>query len=130
VSLEAPRDYWKHPEFRAALARFVERVVEKFKPHKIVLFGSFARRNVHQLSDVDVLIVVDTDLEFLQRAGEFKALWDGPRQLQPWVYTPQECSQMLARGNAFLETALREGTVLFEKTAPGCERHLSPNSQD
>ena len=57
----APCDYWKSEEFRSSLERFVKRVVEKHRPEKVILFGSFARRDVHELSDVDVCIVAELE---------------------------------------------------------------------
>ena len=45
-----------------AIDQVVEQIVEKFKPQKIILFGSYARGNPHPESDVDMLVVMDTPL--------------------------------------------------------------------
>jgi len=42
-------------------------IVNKYGPEKILLFGSYARGDVTEDSDVDLLIVKDTDEEFLGR---------------------------------------------------------------
>jgi uncharacterized protein len=35
-------------------------IVEHFNPHKIILFGSFARGEETENSDIDLLVLVDT----------------------------------------------------------------------
>ena len=44
---------------REAIDQVVEQIVEKFKPQKIILFGSYARGNPRPESDVDLLVVMD-----------------------------------------------------------------------
>ena len=39
--------------------------------------------------------------------------------VQPLVYAPVEIDEMLASGNSFLETALSEGVVAYERGATG-----------
>ncbi len=86
---------------------------------QVVLFGSLARGTPALTSDVDLLIVWDTPLDFVTRTVEIY------RQLQPCeavdllVYTPDEMTWMADR--PFIRNALREGTVLYEigSTSPG-----------
>lgn len=79
---------------------------------RVVLFGSLARGTPALTSDVDLLIVWDTPLDFVTRTVEIY------RQLQPreavdlLVYTPDEMTRMVDR--PFIRNALREGTVLYE----------------
>ena len=42
----------------------VERIVKKFNPHKIILFGSYAKGTATKDSDVDLLIVLPIDEKF------------------------------------------------------------------
>ncbi|MFQ5456065.1 MAG: nucleotidyltransferase domain-containing protein [Nitrospirota bacterium] len=39
------------------LSKIVERLVVRFQPHKIILFGSQARGTADNRSDVDILVV-------------------------------------------------------------------------
>ena len=43
-----------------AIDQVVEQIVERFKPQKIILFGSYAHGNPRPESDVDMLVVMDT----------------------------------------------------------------------
>ena len=38
---------------------FTERVKKKFRPKRVLLFGSFARGDVNEYSDVDVVVISD-----------------------------------------------------------------------
>jgi len=43
---------------RAALEAFTQRLVERFAPEKIILFGSMARGEARWDSDADILVVM------------------------------------------------------------------------
>lgn len=79
---------------------------------RIVLFGSLVRQKPCLTSDLDLLIVWDTSLDFLARTAELY------RRLQPrvsadlLVYTPDEIERMVHR--PFVRRALEEGRVLYE----------------
>lgn len=38
--------------------KFVERVIAEYSPRKIILFGSYARGDYHENSDIDIAVVV------------------------------------------------------------------------
>jgi predicted nucleotidyltransferase len=40
------------------IRRYVRQVAERFKPDKIILFGSFADGSSHEDSDVDLLVIM------------------------------------------------------------------------
>jgi predicted nucleotidyltransferase len=79
---------------------------------RVVLFGSLARGEPGLTSDLNLLIVWDTPLDFVSRIAELY------RRLQPQmpvdllVYTPEEMSRMVHR--PFIQRALEEGIVLHE----------------
>ena len=50
--------------------RYFELVSKELKPRKVLLFGSYARGNWHEFSDIDIAIVVDSiDGDFLDMAS-------------------------------------------------------------
>ena len=53
-----------------AIDQVVKQIAEKFKPQKIILFGSYARGNPRPESDVDLLVVMDTKLKDVRQAIE------------------------------------------------------------
>ena len=94
----------------------VEAIVRAYEPQRIIVFGSFVRGDTHEGSDLDLIVVKETDERFFGRIGRVRdACADVPVDVQPLVYTPAELEDMLAQGNSFLETALSEGVVAYEK---------------
>jgi predicted nucleotidyltransferase len=89
-----------------------------YRPQKIILFGSWARGEADDESDLDLILVKETSARFLDRLSEVYALLANFGAIDILVYTPQEVAQMLAEGNAFLEDALAEGIVLYEEKLP------------
>jgi predicted nucleotidyltransferase len=55
------------PVTDALLADITQRIVEKFQPYKVVLFGSYAYGTPNLDSDVDLLVVMDSDEPMVQR---------------------------------------------------------------
>ena len=98
----------------------VDAIVKAYDPLRIVVFGSFARGDTHELSELDLIVVKDTDERFFDRIGRVRdACRDLGIDVQPLVYTSAEIDEMLANGNSFLETALEEGVMAYERDATG-----------
>ena len=100
------------------LTEVVRRVVEAVAPQKIVLFGSRARGDHRPDSDIDLLIIKDSNLPRLKRAVAIHAaLCSLPIEVdtEVMVYTPREVEEWKGSRAAFVTTALREGKVLYEK---------------
>jgi len=55
----------------------VNRIVAKFNPDKIILFGSYAAGTPNDDSDLDLLIIQDTDLPPHRRSFEIQKLLIG-----------------------------------------------------
>jgi len=102
---------------RAQIERLKRRIVEDYEPEKIILFGSLARGDYHELSDIDMIIIKRTRKRFLDRIGDVLLLNDTDMHLECFVYTPEEFSKMIEEENPFIEEALKSGVVLYEKQA-------------
>ena len=93
----------------------VERL-KAYKPEKIILFGSYARGEADEYSDLDFVVIKKTAKRFLERLIEVAKRIDsdlGP--VDVFVYTPEEFERMIEWGNPFIEQVLKEGVVLYEK---------------
>jgi predicted nucleotidyltransferase len=103
--------------------------VRAYDPLRVIVFGSFARGDTHEGSDLDLIVVKDTDERFFNRIGRVRDAAHGlGLDVQPLVYTPTEMEEMLTGGNSFLGTALLEGAVAYERDATG-ERLARPPSR-
>lgn len=92
-------------------------LIEGYKPERVMLFGSLARGDVGEWSDLDLLIVKDTSEPFLERSREVALLCRALVGVDYLVYTPDELDEMIERGNPFLLEALKEGRTLYERHA-------------
>ncbi|MBI4201647.1 MAG: nucleotidyltransferase domain-containing protein [Chloroflexi bacterium] len=82
---------------------------------KAVLFGSYARGDADEYSDIDLIIVADTPRKFVTRFEDFWPLLNAfPKAMDLLVYTPAELAELLAQDRAFVTDALAEGIVLYE----------------
>lgn len=95
----------------------VRRIVERFHPNRIILFGSQARGDAGQESDIDLFIEMESDLRPLDRMIQVGALFDNLRLwgLDVFVYTPAEVAAHRGRIGNLLSYVEAEGKVLYER---------------
>ena len=99
----------------------VDRVVASlmaYGPEKIILFGSVARGDADEFSDIDLIIVKNTKTRFIQRQVDATNLVPRDISVDIFVYTPEEFQNMIDDNSPFIERVLAEGIVLYEN-APG-----------
>ena len=88
-------------------------LIRKYKPEKIVLFGSSVTGNMNEDSDLDFLIVKDDKKDPYNRIVEVYGLVKKNIAADFIIYTPQEFSERLRLGDPFIASILSEGTVLY-----------------
>lgn len=94
-----------------------KRLVEKYNPIAIYLFGSYAWGNPTEDSDLDLLIIIEKSNERRykrQRIG-FDALWGLGIPKDLFVYTKEEFEQSLKDAMSLCSKIKREGVVLYAK---------------
>lgn len=97
---------------RTELDRLVEGL-KKAGARKIILFGSLARQDADEESDIDLIVVMDTPKRFVDRLA---LVYDElvPRvATDVLVYTPEEFEE-LRQTRPFIMEAIEEGKVLYE----------------
>lgn len=82
---------------------------------KILLFGSAARGQQDEASDIDLIIIKHTSLRFLDRLLSVPML---PVHADVFVYTPEEFAQMQQQENPFVLSALEDAIVLYAAPSP------------
>lgn len=103
---------------QALIGEMVQRIVRRFDPDKIILFGSHARGTAGPDSDVDLLIVMHPNGSKRKRAVEIYGLLAGmgvPKDVV--VVTPEEFETYRDVPGTVIRSALRDGKVLYERTA-------------
>lgn len=100
------------------LRRILKILKEKYRPDRVILYGSFASGKTHADSDLDLLIVKrDVPPRYWDRVKELAPLLaDRDVGLDYTVWTPEELKK--ESGNLFLqEEILRKGKVVYERAA-------------
>ena len=106
-------DIERSQEIFSEITRYKGIIIQKLRPDLIMLFGSFARRDFNEGSDVDLLVVADFRENFLDRIKLLLELNNELKlPLEPVGYTIEEFSEMLKKGNRFILRILEEGEIL------------------
>ncbi len=72
------------------IKKITDQIVKKYKPEKIILFGSYAWGNPTEDSDVDLFIVRNTRKRFGSRLFDVAKVIDSKMGTDALVYTPKE----------------------------------------
>jgi predicted nucleotidyltransferase len=89
---------------------FAQELKDKFSIKTIYLYGSFAKGEIHEGSDIDLVIVGDFKERFPYRIGKILELTDLP--IEPLVYTEKEFTKMVREQNPFVKEVLKTGQKL------------------
>ncbi len=103
-------------DVQSIIQKVVRCLVEGYQPQQVILFGSLAGGNPDEDSDIDLLIVKDTDETPLARRVRVRQLVSDPNRrvpLSPLVLTPGELAHRLALGDPFYREIVARGEVLY-----------------
>ncbi|TKB69759.1 MAG: nucleotidyltransferase domain-containing protein [Nitrospira sp.] len=96
----------------------VRRIVTRFNPERVIIFGSHARGTAGPDSDVDLLVVMHPHGSKRARAVEIYGLLAGmgvPKDVI--VVTPEEFEAYRDAPGTVIRTARQEGKVLYDRAA-------------
>ncbi|MFP4035942.1 MAG: nucleotidyltransferase domain-containing protein [Desulfobacteraceae bacterium] len=97
----------------------IRRIVEHLSasnPRRIYLFGSWARKEADGSSDVALVVIMDSEIPFVERCVALgRLLPAGVGGVDMPAYTPAEFDKMLCDGNPFAEMIIEEGKVIYER---------------
>jgi len=82
---------------------------------KAVLFGSLGRDSETRKSDLDLMILTETEKRFFDRYEDFEEIFDTvkDRTVDLLIYTPDELEAI--RHRAFIKRILDEGQTIYER---------------
>ena len=101
-------------DFEKEIGSITAQIIEKYKPEKIILFGSAVNGRLGLDSDVDLLVIKkDTPLYGADRIRELSRIIDRDIPVDFLVYRPEEFEKRLNMGDPFLKAVLKEGKILY-----------------
>lgn len=101
---------------KSKIDEIVDKIVKGFNPEKIILFGSYAAGNPNNDSDLDLLIIQETDLPAHRRSFDIQKSFKGLMvPMDILVYTSNEFEVEKKEIFSFLSKALITSQVLYER---------------
>jgi predicted nucleotidyltransferase len=101
---------------RSLIEEIVRRILRCVEPEKIILFGSYAYGEPREGSDLDILVVMESDLPRYKRSIPIYRALAGlliPKDII--VYTPDEIEAWSEVDQAFITTVAKKGRVVYAK---------------
>ncbi len=110
---------------RAEYAEALDRALSKIVAHlanmpeveQVILFGSYAAGRRDLFTDLDLLVVMSSEQDFVRRTAELYQQVAAGVDLDLLVYTPEEFERL--RQHGVVRQALETGRVLHEKKRAG-----------
>ena len=97
----------------AAIRRYARQVAERFRPNKIILFGSYAYGTPHEDSDVDLMVVMPA-ANHVSQAVRIRLALPAPFPMDLLVRTPDDLRRGLKEEDWFVREVVEKGKVLYE----------------
>ncbi len=99
------------------IAYIVEKIVREVAPQRIIMFGSRARGEARDDSDLDLFVIQDSQTANRQvRRRIERLLWGREFSVDLIVRTPEEVARNVEDHNPFYTRhILKEGRVLYER---------------
>lgn len=97
------------------LSRWLPLLIAYEQPEKIILFGSYCTGQIGEWSDLDLVIIKETEAPFLDRTRRVLELLKPKVGVDVLVYTPAEFERM-SRERAFVrQEIVGKGKVIYER---------------
>jgi predicted nucleotidyltransferase len=94
----------------------VNRIAINFNPERIILFGSYANGIPDNGSDLDLLIIQETDLPMHKRGLDIRLSLIGTMiPIDVLVYTKKEFDEEKKKRFSFINSAIRNSKVIYER---------------
>lgn len=99
--------------YKKEIKSITMQIKNKYRPEKIILFGSSSKGKAKKYSDIDMLIIKRTKRRFIDRISDVLLSCEYDIPFEPVVYTPEEIKRSLKMGDFFIKDILEKGKVLY-----------------
>lgn len=96
--------------------QIARKIRNRYKPEKIILFGSYAYGKPKRDSDIDLLIIKKTKQRHIDRSVRIREIVKQENRLvpiEPLVYTPKEINERLKLEDDFIKKIYEKGIILY-----------------
>jgi predicted nucleotidyltransferase len=104
---------------RREITELCDRIARKFKPERIILFGSYAYGVPNEDSDVDLLVVLPLTDSRTAKAIEIRNAIPVDFPLDLLACSPDYLKQRVSQEDFFLREIVEKGQILYEAAHAG-----------
>ena len=97
------------------LKRIVKTLLVEYSPEALILFGSLIGEKIGENSDIDLVIIKQTDKRFTERIGEVIEICKPKMAADFIVYTPEEFLTLKEREDFIKKEVIEKGKLIYER---------------
>ena len=106
---------FRKAELETELKRIVKTLLVEYSPEALILFGSLIGEKVGENSDIDLVIIKQTDKRFTERIGEVIEICKPKMAADFIVYTPEEFLTLKDREDFIKKEVIEKGKLIYER---------------
>lgn len=100
------------------ISEIVVKIASEYNPERIILFGSYAKGDPDENSDLDLFIIKETALPRPERIIQVRKMLYGARiPIDLIVFTPKEIEESKDNIFSFVHEVLNTGKTLYEQAS-------------
>ena len=115
IDIEVYKQHALNKQYSAWIATVTEQIKTHYQPEKIILFGSAARGELRDGSDIDIFVLKETNKRKLDRIDEVLEFIDPAIPVELHIFTPGEIKERLKLNDFFIKEILNSGKLLYER---------------
>ena len=96
----------------------IQSLISQYAPEQAILFGSYAYGHPTADSDIDLLVIKETQAQPMERRVQVRRLASAVRRgipFSPLVLTPSELAQRLVMADPFYREIVSRGKLVYAK---------------
>ena len=100
--------------FEKEIKSFVDRIADACNPKAIIIFGSVAKGTSDENSDLDIMVILETDMTFYERTlAVRKAIGVTSIPIDILAFTPEEVDAAKGKRRSIISEVLSTGKVVY-----------------
>ncbi len=101
-------------DVQAHIKNLCKEIVDRFRPDKVILFGSYAYGVPTPDSDIDLLVVMPFDGRVHEQAVKIRRDLNSTLPIDLLVRTPEQVRERVEMEDFFMREIVDQGKVLYE----------------
>lgn len=94
----------------------VRRIVALIHPQEVIIFGSYAKGTATIKSDLDIVVIKETQLPMANRADDLAPMLSHALvPVEVHIYTPEEVEEYSQEPFSFVSSILKSGKRVYSK---------------